>query len=162
MLEDGRIIEHDDPHIIVDTVEDTQTHEFDHLDDKELSTQLQASIERSYRRAGIDVNEVDLAGGKQKRPQSRPRKSLAYHDGHPSHLISSTSAADVVKAHNFDDDNHDIVGDTFKRVVNTHDVRGETKFPSLFNCAWVVASLPNLAQVRQVSSTNAQCLNSLF
>lgn len=44
VLEDGRIIEHDDPHIIVDTVEDTQTHEFDHLDDQELSSKLQASI----------------------------------------------------------------------------------------------------------------------
>ena len=150
VLEDGRIIEHDDPHIIVDTVEDTQTHEFDHLDDKELSSKLQASIERSYRRAGIDVNEVVR--------QQRPRKSLAYKDHHhPSHLISSPSTTDVVRAHNCDNGHHDIVGDTFKRVVNTHDVRGEQpkrkEFPpSLFNCAWVVASLPNLAQVRQVSS----------
>ena len=115
VLEDGRIIEHDDPHIIVDTVEDTQTHEFDHLDDKELSSKLQASIERSYRRAGLDpVNEVR---------QTRPRKSLAHHTQPPkSYPISNTS--DLVRASHADAGT-DIVNDTFKRIVNTHDVRGE-------------------------------------
>ena len=117
VLEDGRIIEHDDPHIIVDTVEDTQTHEFDHLDDKELSSKLQASIERSYRRAGLDVNEV-------RGHQNRPRKSLAYHHQPPSYPISNTS--DLVRASHADANaGTDIVNDTFKRIVNTHDVRGE-------------------------------------
>ena len=62
VLEDGRIIEHDDPHIVVDTIEDTQTHEFDHLEDKAVARELQASMKDSYRRAGI--TDASVSGTK--------------------------------------------------------------------------------------------------
>ena len=123
VLEDGRIIEHDDPHIIVDTIEDTQTHEFDHLEDRALAKELQASIERSYQRAGIP-QEASAASKKQR------RKSLAYDNmisrdeealrvsRIPDHSRKSAEQVSTTEAGS-------IVNDTYKRIVNTHDVKGE-------------------------------------
>lgn len=113
VLEDGRIIEHDEPHIVVDTIEDTQTHEFDHLEDRELAKELQSSIERSYAKAGI--------------PHER-RKSLAYHKSKNDDLISKN----VVRQATEDEDSGSIVDDTFKRIVSTHDVRGNLLWDDIF------------------------------
>lgn len=106
VLEDGRIIEHDDPHIVVDTVEDTQTHEFDHLEDESLAKELQASIERSYQNAGISVDKLNQ--------RKQRRKSLAY----------TPPSADMISGDVVRSEEGSIVNDTFKRTVNTHDVRG--------------------------------------
>lgn len=105
VLEDGRIIEHDDPHIVVDTIEDTQTHEFDHLEDESLAKELQASIEQSYRNAGIPLKS-----------KSR-RKSLAY-CGADKLISNQRKQSDSSAAGS-------IVNDTFTRTVNTHDVKGK-------------------------------------
>jgi hypothetical protein len=119
VLEDGRIIEHDDPHVIVDTIEDTQTHEFDHLDDRELAKELHASIEKSYKKAGIPRSAINAATDR--------RKSIAYNHHHGDNVISNEDQASR-RLHNLcrdhGDDSGSIVNDTFKRIVNTHDVRG--------------------------------------
>ena len=116
VLEDGRIIEHDDPHVVVDTIEDTQTHEFDHLEDRDLNDELKASIQRSYKKAGIPAD------------YSERRKSIAYDKNanieskskYLNHNKTQHSTNGAVVAHR----DGDIVEDNFKRVVNTHDVRG--------------------------------------
>ena len=127
VLEDGRIIEHDDPHIIVDTIEDTQTHEFDHLEDRALAKELQASIERSYQRAGIPQEAAASAAAASKKQR---RKSLAYDNmisrdeealrvsRIPDHSRKSAEQVSTTEAGS-------IVNDTYKRIVNTHDVKGE-------------------------------------
>ena len=106
VLEDGRIIEHDDPHIVVDTVEDTQTHEFDNLQDQELARNLQASIERSYRKAGLSSEAAEAARHR--------RQSIAYAKKGANDMISKVEESDAGS----------LVNDTFKRIVNTHDVKG--------------------------------------
>ena len=98
---------------MVDTVEDTQTHEFDHLEDKQLAKELQASIERSYRKAGL--SEAAEAAHRHR------RKSIAY--------AAKEKAAATAAKHNDmisrnEDDAGSLVNDTFKRIVNTHDVKG--------------------------------------
>ena len=102
----SRIIEHDDPHVVVDTVEDTQTHEFDHLEDQQLAKELQASIERSYRKAGLS----EAAEAARQR-----RQSIAYAKKGAKDMISKVE----------DSEAGSLVNDTFKRIVNTHDVKGK-------------------------------------
>ena len=132
VLEDGRIIEHDDPHIVVDTIEDTQTHEFDHLEDKAVARELQASMKDSYRRAGI--TDASVAGTRRSR-HHRQRKSL-HHDqhghqqGHQERSGIKKNATDMISGNNVvrhdteETTDGSIVNDTFKRIVNTHDVKG--------------------------------------
>jgi hypothetical protein len=135
VLEDGRIIEHDDPHIVVDTVEDTQTHEFDHLEDESLARELQASIEKSYQQAGIPIHEA--SNRHRRRPNESRRKSLGYDklhrnkNGHGQDSMKSERdmiSEDQVVRQDYTEEEAtsggSIVNDTFKRVVNTHDVRG--------------------------------------
>lgn len=105
VLEDGRIIEHDDPHIVVDTVEDIQTHEFDNLEDQNLAKDLQASIERSYRKAGLSSEAAEAA--------RQRRQSIAYAKKGANDMISKVEGSDAGS----------LVNDTFKRIVNTHDVK---------------------------------------
>ena len=135
VLEDGRIIEHDDPHIVVDTIEDTQTHDFDHLEDQSLARELQASIKRSYQKAGIPYNEAAAAAelkGQQRKAKKDRRKSLMCE--HPETYVKNNKnnliSGDVVRTDTTEEDGS-IVNDTFKRIVNTHDVRGEDSLKSV-------------------------------
>ena len=132
VLEDGRIIEHDDPHIVVDTIEDTQTHEFDHLEDKAVARELQASMKDSYRRAGI--TDASVAGTRRSR-HHRQRKSLqhdqhGHQQGHQDRSGIKKNATDMISGNNVvrndieETTDGSIVNDTFKRIVNTHDVKG--------------------------------------
>ena len=135
VLEDGRIIEHDDPHIVVDTVEDTQTHEFDHLEDQAVARELQASMKESYRRAGI-TDKSAVAPPSRRSRHHRQRKSLQHdHYGHQDRATAAEikkntstdmiSGNDVVRHDTEETTDGSIVNDTFKRIVNTHDVKGK-------------------------------------
>ena len=134
VLEDGRIIEHDDPHIVVDTIEDTQTHEFDHLEDKAVARELQASMKESYRRAGI----TDASAAGSSRREKRHRRKSLHHDHQQSHhqersktnknTTDMISGNNVVRHSTEDTTDGSIVNDTFKRIVNTHDVKGRDKY----------------------------------
>ncbi len=123
VLEDGRVIEHDDPHVVVDRIEDTQTHEFDHLEDRDLNEELKASILRSYQKAGVPMDYQER------------RKSIVYDNANTNVNKASAKAANpaahggnpgvvAVTSHR----DGDVVGDTFKRIVNTHDVQGQSNF----------------------------------
>ena len=101
---------------MVDTVEDTQTHEFDHLEDKQLAKELQASIERSYRKAGL--SEAAEAAHRHR------RKSIAYNAAKKEAAATATAAKHNDMISRNEDDAGSLVNDTFKRIVNTHDVKG--------------------------------------
>ena len=136
VLEDGRIIEHDDPHIVVDTIEDTQTHEFDNLEDKVMARELQASMKESYRRAGITNSSTT---GTSRRSKHHRRKSL-HHDHQQNEQEIKKNTTDMISGHNVvrhsteaGTKDGSIVNDTFKRIVNTHDVKGRDKYTKYRN-----------------------------
>ena len=59
VLEDGRVLEKDTPTVVVDTIEDIETHETDHVQDKAVLEDLQKVMARSYGKLQQKAAEQD-------------------------------------------------------------------------------------------------------
>ena len=74
VLEDGRVLEKDTPTVVVDTIEDIETHETDHVQDKAVLEDLQKVMARSYGKLQQKAAEQD---NRSNRSNSRGAAGLA-------------------------------------------------------------------------------------
>ena len=109
MLEDGRILEKEPPHVVVDTIEDIETHETNHLEDQDVLDELKAVMEKSY-------GEIER------------RNNHKNHDSQSQTTIdskSSTRKGKKTRRSKYDHEKPELISDSFQRTVNTHDVKGK-------------------------------------
>ena len=76
VLEDGRVLEKDTPTVVVDTIEDIETHETDHVQDKAVLEDLQKVMARSYGKLQQKAAEQDSRSNRSNRSNSRGAAGL--------------------------------------------------------------------------------------
>ena len=120
VLDDGRVIQHDDPEIVVDTVEDTQTREEEHVDNRDnLNALIRPHRQQQQQQQQHQSRHYQQQQQQQQQHLNSDRRSRHHHYGSSSNNknISSSSR----------DYRNDIIDDTFRRTVNTHDVKEDVK-----------------------------------
>ena len=126
VLEDGRVLEKEPPHVVVDTIEDIETHETDHVEDRDVLDDLQKVMSKSYGKlAAASAAGNNQADHNQPVTDASARSSV-------STSKSSSSASKRQKSAKREQKQQqqpllpvgNVVSDTFQRTVNTHDVQG--------------------------------------
>ena len=125
MLEDGRVLEKEPPHVVVDTIEDIETHETDHVEDRNVLDDLQKVMSKSYGKLAAaagnnraDPNQVTDASARSSVSTSKSSSSASKRQKSGKREQKQQQQPPLPVGN--------VVSDTFQRTVNTHDVQGST------------------------------------
>ena len=131
VLEDGRVLEKEAPHVVVDTIEDIETHETDHVEDRDVLDDLQKVMSKSYGKLAAagnnqaDHNQVTDASARSSVSTSKSSSSASKRQKSGKREQKQQQQQPLLPVGN-------VVSDTFQRTVNTHDVQGSITHISQF------------------------------